>query len=79
MALVKRFVHRPGSAAGFRSEVECGYRVVHDGSTTLLHLETYGSSSRAIPGKISQSLQLDEDGACRLRELIDQAFPNLAR
>jgi hypothetical protein len=79
MALITRFVHRPGSAAGYRSEVECGYRVVNDGSKTLLHLETYGSSNRAIPGKISQSLQLDLDGARELRRLIDQAFPELAR
>ena len=79
MALITKFVHRPGSTGGFRSEVECGYRIVSDGSTTLLHLETYGSSKRAIPGKISQSLQLDLDGARELRRLIDQAFPDLAR
>ena len=48
-----------------------------DGRWTLLHLETYGSSSRAIPGKVSQSLQLDRDGARQLRDLIDQAFPDL--
>src|SRR5690349_2142766 len=44
MALIRRFVHRPGSAAGYRSEVECGYRVVTEHDKTLLHLETYGSS-----------------------------------
>ena len=79
MALIRSFVHRPGSVAGYRSEVECGYRIVNDGAETLLHLETYGSSNRAIPGKISQSLQLDRDAARELRRLIDQAFPDLGR
>ena len=78
MALVTKFVHRPGSAAGYRSEVECGYRIVSSAGGALLHLETYGSSRRAIPGKISQSLQLDREGARELRRLIDQAFPELA-
>ena len=27
MALIRSFVHRPGSVAGYRSEVECGYRI----------------------------------------------------
>ena len=78
VALIKKFVHRPGSTAGFRSEVECGYRIVHDSARTLLHLETYGSSDRAIPGKVSQSLQLDRNGARQLRDLIDRAFPDVS-
>jgi hypothetical protein len=79
MALVRQFVHRPDSPAGFRSEVDCGYRILEYGSKTLLHLETYGSSTRAIPGKRSQSFQLDADGARQLRDLIDRAFPELSR
>jgi hypothetical protein len=79
VALVRKFVHRPDAPAGFRSQVECGYRIAHEGSKRLLHLETYGSSGRAIPGKTSQSIQLDREAAKRLRELIDEAFPDLAR
>ena len=79
MALINRFVYKAGAGGGYRSEVECGYAVVAWGDKTLLHLETYGSGTRAIPGKVSQSLQLDRDGARELRAIIDAAFPDLAR
>jgi hypothetical protein len=42
-------------------------------------LETYGSNSRAIPGKVSQSIELDEAGAAELMSIIGQAFPGLNR
>jgi hypothetical protein len=56
---------------------ECSYFVVEtkDGNR-LLTLETYGRDSRKMPGKISQSIQFGEQGAKRLRELLDQVFPN---
>src|SRR4051794_27978213 len=55
MALIKTFVHRPGATIAFRSEVDCGYSVGTVGDRRILHLETYGSRTRAIPGKVSQS------------------------
>jgi len=75
MALIARFKPLNKASGTFRSEVECGWAITERGGRRLLHLETYGSSSRQIPGKISQSLQLDETAARKLRDLIDQAFP----
>ena len=40
-----------------------------------LHLNTFGSSTRKIPGKVSQTLQLDEQGARELAEILEDAFP----
>jgi len=79
VALIRNFVHRPDAHAGYRSEVDCGYTISAAGPEVVLHLDTYGSSTRAIPGKVSQSLQLDREAASKLRELIDEAFPDLAR
>jgi hypothetical protein len=79
VALIRKFVHRASAHAGYRSEVECGYAFSSQNGEPLLHLETYGSSSRAIPGKVSQSIQLDREAARELRELIDKAFPDLPR
>jgi hypothetical protein len=57
---------------------ECSYFVVEskDGSR-LLTIETYGSDRRKMPGKVSQSIQFGEQGARRLRELLELVFPNL--
>ena len=55
---------------------ECCYFVVETkNGRRLLTLETYGRDSRKMPGKVSQSIQFDEQGAKRLRELLDRVFP----
>jgi hypothetical protein len=43
----------------------------------LLQINTYGRKGRKTPEKPSQVIQVDEEGARRLRATIDQAFPNL--
>lgn len=79
MAFVRSFSEKPSAQASFRSETDCGYRIVDFRGQTVLHLETYGSAGRQIPGKVSQSLQLDEDAARELHGLIERAFPHLGR
>jgi hypothetical protein len=78
MALIRAFDHRPGGRVALRTEVECGWRVGEAGGKRLLHLETYGSEARDIPGKVSQSLELDIDGARELQRILRAAFPELA-
>ena len=57
------------------TEVECGWRVDTVPSVgRVLTLETYGSGERAIPGKVSQSIQLTEAAATELRELLQRVF-----
>ena len=57
------------------TDVECGYSIARTVDGSFLVLETYGSKDRAVPGKPSQSLLLDEQGAARLREILERAFP----
>lgn len=59
--------------------VECGYRVFSVHGDRYLQLDTYGTEHRAQPGKVSQSIQLDEGAAEELLRLIAQAFPRLER
>lgn len=61
------------------TDVECGYSIARTADGAFLVLETYGSKDRAIPGKPSQSLLFDADGAARLKEIIERAFPALRR
>ena len=58
------------------SEVDCTVQqvVAPDGSV-LLQLSSFGSDSRASEPKVSQTLQFSRDSARRLREYIDQTFP----
>jgi hypothetical protein len=77
MALISSFVHKPNARAAFRTEVECGWVVGEHDGRPVLHLETYGSSSRSIPGKVSQSIELDEGAARELMTILRGAFPRL--
>ena len=74
MALIRSFEFRPDRRVGFRSEVDCGYSVGEVAGRRILHLETYGSSERAIPGKVSQSIELDHAAAEELVAIIKQTF-----
>jgi hypothetical protein len=43
-----------------------------------LQLETYGSDDREQPGKVSQTLQFDAEGARELVRIVKLAFPELS-
>jgi hypothetical protein len=76
--LVKRFAPAgAGNRGRVHGEVECGYTAFEREGRRYLQLDTYGSNDRAIPGKVSQSIQLDEDGARELKRLIQQSFPGV--
>ena len=48
------------------------------GDKRYLQLDTYGTDDREFPEKVSQAIQLDEESARQLIELIKATFPNLA-
>ncbi len=78
MALVQRFEERPLEPTRVHAPVTCGYRAVEMGARRVLQLETYGSRDRKMPEKVSQVIQLDEDGARQLKRIIERAFPGLS-
>jgi hypothetical protein len=58
-----------------RTEVDCYFQTVTaDDGTVYLHLTTFGSDDRAVPGKSSQSLQLSERAARDLVAVIGTTF-----
>jgi hypothetical protein len=57
------------------SEVDCDWAEVVTDSGVLLQLATYGSDKRKIPGKTSQTLQLERTRALELRDVIERVFP----
>ena len=56
--------------------VVCRYRVVSTEGGALLQFDTSGSEERQIPGKVSQSLQLDEERAKELVSIVTKVFPS---
>jgi hypothetical protein len=78
MATVRTFRHLDDrSGQPHRTDVECGWFVLNTGTGRLLQLDTYGSDDRALPGKVSQTLQLDQDAAAELLLVLRIAFPSL--
>ncbi len=50
------------------------YTVFDENGQKFVQLDTYGKSSRANPGKISQSIQFDEDSARFFVNLLIKEF-----
>jgi hypothetical protein len=80
MAQIKNFVAKSptGTERPHPTDVECGHKSFTDISgERFLQLDTYGSEERAIPGKISQSLQLNHAAAQNLKQIIDRFLAGL--
>ena len=71
MALVKALTHQAINGSSTHSEVDCTFSIIAnaDGSKSL-QLDTYGSKTRKIPGKKSQSLRFDSDALAALKKII---------
>jgi hypothetical protein len=77
MALIEQFDRMNKDTNRVHEPVTCGYTKFEAGGRTYLQLDTYGSSNRQIPGKVSQSIQLDEAGAAALLDVLRRTFPRL--
>lgn len=79
MALINEFQEVEGATQRRHGPVTCGYRTFVVEGEVLLQLDTYGSAERQIPDKISQSIQLNVEGARELMSLLVEVFPELDR
>lgn len=55
-------------------KVQTTYTVFEDYGGKYVQLDTYGKSSREVPGKISQSIQIDREAAIYLVKLLVNEF-----
>ncbi len=79
MARIVQFDEIANGIDKVHGPVTCGYKIFPGPTSTILQLDTYGSSERQATGKQSQSIQIDAEAAERLIELLDRAFPALRR
>jgi hypothetical protein len=77
MALITEFTELQKERNQVHGVVECGYSTFEVEGARYLQLDTFGSTERQIPGKTSQSIQLNERSAAQLKALIERTFPGL--
>ena len=74
MALVTKFEKLDSERHQLHEEVEARYTVFERDGKGFVQVNTYGTPSREMPGKVSQSIQLDRRGAEQLARILKQAF-----
>jgi len=75
MALIRELVQIHKESNRVHETVDCGWTTFEDNGSMYIQLDTYGSRGRQIPGKVSQSIQLDASSAAALRRIIDRTYP----
>jgi hypothetical protein len=76
VAAIRRFIEGHQSVRPHPTEVDCYYQLL-GGASPRLHLSTFGSDHRQSAPKSSQSIQLDEQRARQLIDILERAFPTL--
>lgn len=57
------------------TEVDATYSIIReDDGTKFLQVDTYGSASRKIPGKVSQSIRFSPEALKQLRKILKDHF-----
>ena len=74
MALVRSFEEKAMERNSLHDEIGATYTVFEWDGRVLVQIDTYGRKSRDMPGKKSQSIQLDRHGASELLKILKQAF-----
>jgi hypothetical protein len=71
MALITKFKKINIGRNAKHSNVDCTYTFIDDEGKRYLQLDTYGSSSRKLKGKKSQSLRFSPEAIKQLKKIID--------
>ena len=75
MAHITKFQAKPDADGQLHKGVVGHYKVFsHDGQKHILQIDTYGSADRAVPGKLSQTIQVSEASAKQLWDLLGETY-----
>ncbi|MHC2000390.1 methionyl-tRNA formyltransferase [Methylobacterium sp. CM6241] len=73
-ALIRNFERKEMERVSLHDEIEATYSVFERDGRVLLQIDSYGRADREMPGKKSQTIQLDRDGARALFNIIKREF-----
>jgi len=75
MAIVRKLEKVKLDRESKHTEVNSTYSIIHDETgETYLQIDTYGSKSRKIPGKKSQSIRFSPEAIQALKNIIAAEF-----
>jgi hypothetical protein len=74
MALISSFSAANPRRLNLHGKIEASYLADEYDGKKLLQIDTRGSSVREVPGKLSQTIQLDEISARQLFEILREHF-----
>jgi hypothetical protein len=74
MALIRTFTRKERDRVSIHDEIEATYTSFERDGRVLLQIDTYGRNTRQVPGKQSQTLQLDREGAEALYGILKREF-----
>jgi hypothetical protein len=74
MALIRTFERKHMDRNSIHDQIDASYTVFENDGRVFVQIDSYGRDERAIPGKKSQTIQLDREGASALYTILKQAF-----
>ena len=74
MALIKSFEHKSMDRNSIHDSIGATYSTFERDGRRFIQVDSYGRAEREIPGKKSQSFQLDEKSARELFDILRDAF-----
>lgn len=74
MALVRNFERKELHRPTLHKEIGASYSIAEVDGRVLIQIDTFGTDDRKFPGKKSQTLQFDRQGAEALFEILKLEF-----
>ncbi|WP_029042014.1 hypothetical protein [Cucumibacter marinus] len=74
MALIRKFEPLSLQRNSLHDEIEARYAILEQDGKALVQINTVGRKTREMPGKTSQSLQLDRQSGKQLYDILKKAF-----
>ncbi|SFK45026.1 methionyl-tRNA formyltransferase [Methylocapsa palsarum] len=74
MALLSKFEQITMSRNSIHEEIESTYSVFEHDGQKFIQIDSYGRPERKIPGKKSQTFQLDKKGGRLLFDILNDTF-----
>lgn len=74
MALIRSFTRKHMERNSLHDEIDATYTTFERDGRVFIQIDSYGRDTREMPGKKSQTIQLDREGATALFKILKQEF-----
>lgn len=74
MALIRSFTRKHMERNSLHDEIEATYTTFERDGRVFIQIDSYGRDTREMPGKKSQTIQLDREGATTLFNILKREF-----